>query len=116
VYKDLHIVTGAPGTGKSAILSRLEPEVRVIAEPAREALAEQRAIGGAGTSDRDPPLFVSLLLERSIEKRDAVVRAGGVSVFDRASPTASPTRWRSASIRDRLVAPPRRTDTPTRSS
>jgi predicted ATPase len=86
VREDLHIVTGAPGTGKSAILSGLAPVVRVIGEPAREILAEQRSIDGSATWDRDPSSFVSLLLERSIEKRTAAIRAGGISVFDRGIP------------------------------
>jgi predicted ATPase len=82
---DLHILTGAPGTGKTAILDQLAG-VHVVREPAREILTEQRAVGGAGTWDRDPSRFVDLLLQRSIEKRDAARRLDGPVVFDRGIP------------------------------
>ncbi len=65
---NLFLLTGAPGTGKTAILDRVGAGIRRVGEPAREVLAEQRAVGGAGTYDRDPSLFVDLLLERSIDK------------------------------------------------
>jgi predicted ATPase len=46
------VVTGAPGSGKTPILREL---VRLgflgVNEPAREILAEQRAIGGDGIYD-----------------------------------------------------------------
>jgi predicted ATPase len=62
------ILTGAPGGGKTAILARIGPGIRTVAEPAREILAEERAAGGRGTPDQDPQRFVELLLARSIEK------------------------------------------------
>ena len=71
------ILTGAPGGGKTAILSRIGDEIRTIAEPAREILAEQRAIGGRGTPEQDPDLFVQLLLERSIQKHAALSEGDG---------------------------------------
>jgi predicted ATPase len=60
----LFILTGAPGSGKTAILSRLIDGFRCVDEPAREVLAEQRATGGRGTWDQDLSLFVHLLLQR----------------------------------------------------
>jgi predicted ATPase len=89
---DLYVLTGAPGSGKTAILDRLIGEIRCVGEPAREILAEQRSTGGAGTHDRDPSLFVDLLLRRSIEKHEGpnVRRAPRSSTA--ASRTASPTR------------------------
>jgi predicted ATPase len=83
---DLSILTGAPGSGKTAILDLLEPTVRCVREPARAIILEQRAIGGAGTSDRDPSLFVELLLQRSIEKHEGALQEGGLVVFDRGVP------------------------------
>jgi predicted ATPase len=65
---NLFILTGAPGSGKTAILARLGNEVGCVDEPAREVLAEQRATGGRGTWDQDASLFVHLLLQRSIQK------------------------------------------------
>jgi predicted ATPase len=83
----LHILTGAPGSGKTAILEGLGDSVHTVAEPAREVIAEQRAIGGAGTSDQDPAIFVALLLQRSIEKHlDASRSAAALVLFDRGVP------------------------------
>jgi predicted ATPase len=82
----LFVLTGAPGTGKSAILNRLRSVVRCVDEPAREILAEQRASGGRGTWDRDRSLFVTLLLKRSIEKYEAAIASGGKVLFDRGMP------------------------------
>jgi predicted ATPase len=83
---NLFILTGAPGTGKTAILRRLGNEFRCVDEPAREILAEQRATGGRGTWDQDPSLFVHLLLQRSIEKYAMARRSEETVIFDRAIP------------------------------
>jgi predicted ATPase len=83
---DLFIVTGAPGSGKTAILSRLSSEFRCVNEPAREVLAEQRATGGTGTWDQDPSLFVHLLLQRSIEKYETARQLRDTAIFDRGVP------------------------------
>jgi predicted ATPase len=80
------ILTGAPGSGKTAILSRLSGEFRCVGEPAREVLAEQRATGGTGTWDQDSSLFVHLLLQRSIEKYETAQGSGGTVIFDRGVP------------------------------
>jgi predicted ATPase len=82
----LFVLTGAPGTGKTAILDRLRRDVRCVDEPAREIIAEQRASGGRGTWDRDPSLFVDLLLRRSIEKYEAARGSGETVLFDRGIP------------------------------
>jgi predicted ATPase len=83
---DRYILTGAPGTGKTAILGIVGAEIRWVAEPAREILAEQRSLGGAGTPDGDPSLFVDLLLQRSIDKHEAARHWEGPVVFDRGIP------------------------------
>jgi predicted ATPase len=83
---NLFVLTGAPGAGKTAILDRIGAGIRRMGEPAREVLAEQRAVGGAGTYDRDPSLFVDLLLERSIDKHRDAQRWEGPVVFDRGVP------------------------------
>ncbi len=82
----LFVLTGAPGSGKTAILDRLRGEFRCVNEPAREVLAEQRATGGRGTWDQEPSLFVRLLLQRSIEKYEAARRSGETVIFDRGIP------------------------------
>jgi predicted ATPase len=83
---NLYILTGAPGSGKTAILARLRDELWCVDEPAREVLAEQRASGGSGTWDKNPSLFVHLLLQRSIEKYQTALSSGRKAVFDRGIP------------------------------
>jgi predicted ATPase len=83
---DLRIITGAPGSGKTAILDRLRSTVRCVDEPAREILSEQRSIGGDGAPDRDPSLFVDLLLQRSVAKHRATEALEGTVAFDRGVP------------------------------
>jgi predicted ATPase len=82
----LFILTGAPGSGKSTILDALGGDIRVMGEPAREVLAEQRAIDGDGTHDRDRSLFVALLLQRSVDKYEAAQHEEGPVMFDRGIP------------------------------
>jgi predicted ATPase len=79
----LYVLTGAPGSGKTAILDQLRAEFMCVDEPAREVLAEQRASGGRGTWDQDPSLFVRFLLERSIEKFETARGSGETVIFDR---------------------------------
>jgi predicted ATPase len=83
---NLLVLTGAPGTGKSAILNQLRGEFQCVDEPAREVLAEQRASGRRGTWDQDSSMFVSLLLQRSIEKYESAKRSGPKVLFDRGIP------------------------------
>jgi predicted ATPase len=83
---NLFILTGAPGSGKTAILGQLGHEFRCVDEPAREVLAEQRATGGSGTWDQDASLFVHLLLQRSIDKHAMARRSGDTVIFDRGIP------------------------------
>jgi predicted ATPase len=83
---NLFILTGAPGSGKTAILDRIGAGIRRVGEPAREILAEQRAAGGAGTPDRDPSSFVDLLLRRSIDKYETARGWEEPVVFDRGMP------------------------------
>jgi predicted ATPase len=76
------VLTGAPGTGKTALLGRIGDDVVTVDEPAREILAEQRAIG---IFETEPADFVALLLERSVEKYHDH-RGDTRTVFDRGIP------------------------------
>ena len=80
---DLFILTGAPGTGKTAILAGLGSEIATVAEPAREVLAERRAAGEVALSPSD---FVGRLLHKSIEKHKRALARPGIVVFDRGVP------------------------------
>ena len=82
----LFILTGAPGSGKTAVLNRLREQFTCVNESAREILAEQRSTGGRGTWDQDPSLFVHLLLQRSIDEYEKARRLGRPVIFDRGIP------------------------------
>ena len=81
------VITGAPGSGKTPILREL---VRLgflgVTEPAREILAEQRAIGVSSVDDKDPQLFCYLMLERAIIDYQRLQGAGEPAFFDRGIP------------------------------
>ena len=55
-------------------------------EPAREILAQQRAIGGGGVYDRDRRLFCDLMLSRAIADFDRMGGAQTPVFFDRGIP------------------------------
>jgi len=79
------ILTGAPGSGKSTVIDQLrEREFQCVDEPARQILAEQRRINGAGVYDKDPHLFVELLLSRAISEYGRASDADRAVFFDRA--------------------------------
>jgi predicted ATPase len=78
------ILTGAPGSGKSTLVQLLRARgVQCVDEPARRVIAEQRTIGGFGVSDRDPRLFVELLLSHSISDYKNFTQQKTASIFDR---------------------------------
>lgn len=82
----LFVLTGAPGSGKTAVLDHLGTDIDRIPEPAREVLSEQRSVGGMGTPQDDPSLFVDLLLQRSIQEHQAAQRSEQRTIFDRGVP------------------------------
>lgn len=85
--KCYYILTGAPGSGKSSILSELaKQDFTVIAEPAREILAEQRAIDGDGVSDKNCLLFKELMLSRAMLRYQQNEEATRAVIFDRGIP------------------------------
>lgn len=88
----MHVLTGAPGTGKTTLLRRLGDDLVTVDEPAREILAEERGAGGTAVSEIDPATFVGLLLERSIQKYTAHAGEDRV-VFDRGIPDCVAYAW-----------------------
>ncbi len=82
-----YVLTGAPGTGKSALLERLRLQgFDGVDEPARQILAEQRSYGGNGVPDTDPALFVELMLSRAVFERRKPRLADLPVFFDRGIP------------------------------
>jgi predicted ATPase len=81
------LLTGAFGSGKSTLLEYLQLRgVRGIAEPARPVLAEQRSIQGNGLPEKDPRLFVELMLSRMLDAYRQNDASAGPVLFDRGMP------------------------------
>lgn len=81
------VLTGAPGSGKTTILNRLQSLGRtVVAEPARQILAEQRSFGGRAIPERNPDLFVELLLSRALYEYRRHASGTQPVLFDRGLP------------------------------
>ena len=80
-----YVITGGLGTGKTSVISVLERTVETVPEPARELIAEHRALTGEATLDHRPDLFVERLISRSLEKYRSASEAT-VTVFDRGLP------------------------------
>lgn len=81
------VLTGAFGSGKSTLLERLRLRgIRGIVEPARPILAEQRGIGGSGVPEKDPRLFVELMLSRMIHDYQQSQASPSSVLFDRGLP------------------------------
>ncbi len=82
-----YVLTGAPGGGKTAILRELAGMgFAVVAEPAREVLAEQRAAGGNGVPERNPGLFCELMLAKAVAQFRGIPRGDRPVFFDRGIP------------------------------
>ncbi len=63
-----YILTGAPGTGKTSILSELSQRgIPTVEEPARSVLQQQRLINGEGVYDKNPFLFKELMLSKMLD-------------------------------------------------
>ena len=80
-----YVITGAPGTGKTALVESLSHLGTIVGEPARELIAEHRQSTGERSLDHAPVLFVERLIARSIEKFDAADDTG-LNIYDRALP------------------------------
>jgi predicted ATPase len=81
------VLTGAFGSGKSTLLECLRLRgIQGIVEPARPILAEQRSIRGNGLPEKDPRLFVELMLSRMLSTYGQSDTLPGPVVFDRGIP------------------------------
>jgi predicted ATPase len=85
--KNLLIVTGCPGSGKTTLIKSLRNiGFLCVDEPARQVIAEQRAIQGNGLSDKNTMLFTELLLARSLESYKKHEGSLVPIIFDRGIP------------------------------
>lgn len=81
------VLTGAPGAGKTTLLKALRDiGYACIDEPARDILAEQRAIDAWGVPQRGPLHFVELMLSRAIYDHRRMASHTGPVIFDRGVP------------------------------
>ncbi len=81
------LLTGAFGSGKSTLLESLRVRgIRGIVEPARPILAEQRSIQGSGIPEKNPRLFVELMLSRMLSTYGESDMLPGPILFDRGIP------------------------------
>lgn len=79
------LLTGAPGTGKTTLLSLLGGHYATVPEPAREVIAEHISVTGEKTLDEKPELFVQRLIARSIRNYE-MASGSDVTIFDRGLP------------------------------
>ena len=81
------VLTGTFGSGKSTLVEHLEScGIRGIVEPARPILAEQRSIEGNGVPEKDPRLFIELMLSRMLHAYRQSDAFPGPIFFDRGIP------------------------------
>lgn len=78
-----HVITGAPGTGKTAILEALAGDFAVVPEPARRVLAAWRAEGNPRPAQMDPGLMIEQMIALSIDDYATAIAMTGPVVFDR---------------------------------
>lgn len=80
-----YVLTGAPGTGKTTVLTHLAHGLSTVEEPAREIIAAHIAATGEPGLDHRPALFVSRLIAKSVENYHSVSEEE-LAVFDRGLP------------------------------
>jgi len=84
---NLIILSGAPGSGKTAILNKLkECGYNCINEPAREIIAEQIAINGEGLYNKNKKLFLELMLKKAVDNYEQCQNNQKPVIFDRGIP------------------------------
>jgi len=81
------VLTGAMGSGKSAILEQLiTMGLKCVPEPARQILQEQRAISARGVPEIDRDLFTQLMLSRATSFYLENSATETPTIFDRGIP------------------------------
>ncbi|HSM01940.1 MAG TPA: AAA family ATPase [Acidimicrobiia bacterium] len=77
-----HVLTGAPGTGKTTILENLGSDISVVPEPARRVLETWRAEGNPLPARMDPDMMIERMIDLATRDLEMARRRGPV-VFDR---------------------------------
>jgi predicted ATPase len=81
------VLTGAMGSGKSAVLERYKNMgLKCVPEPARQILQEQRTILARGVPEIDADLFTQLMLSRATSYYMDNFPTETITVFDRGIP------------------------------
>jgi len=81
---NFHVLTGGPGSGKSALIAALRGEGHtVVEESAREIIQAQLAIGGNAVHWGNRRLFAELMLSHAIADYMRLAEAAGPVFFDR---------------------------------
>jgi predicted ATPase len=85
--KNLFVLTGGPGSGKTTILRQLEGRgYSCVPEVARQIIQEQVRNGGTALPWADRALYTSLMLERSVQSYEEYATALVPTFFDRGIP------------------------------
>ncbi|MBZ4191024.1 AAA family ATPase [Niabella beijingensis] len=88
------VITGGPGSGKTTLLNALQTAgFTVVPEVARAIIQEQVDAGGTALPWGNRPLYIQLMLDRSVKSyQETVEKAaavpGSVFLFDRGIPDA----------------------------
>jgi predicted ATPase len=101
------VITGCSGGGKSSLLGELAARgYRTFAEPGRQIVKEQTAIGRPNIIKDDPVLFGELCIARTLHRMIEAADAPGQMFFDRThidplsyytgNPVDEPAHWRRA--------------------